>query len=713
VPTRILLLCLLLTGAIAPAQTRYTLENEWVRLTVDGKASLLELTNKKTGRNYAGGKPLWRLYFDRGPAKDNEVLAATATPSIKADRKKDLLTISYAGLAEGRNPLPCRLSLEIRLVKDDIKFAASLSHTDPALIIRELQYPLIGALNLAPDQVYINSTLGGQRFENPKQVVRNYQKANYPPYYTPEQHFYQMDLTYPDRVGLSMNFFAYANAQEGLYVGSHDPTFQSTGQGMRLYDGYENLEAGLYKYPHLLAGKTWQNDSYVVSPYSGTWHVAARKYRAWADSWFAHTPAPPWVQRMKGWQRIIMRHQYGETFFTYDDLPRVYRDGQSVHLNTVLLHGWTRDGHDNYYPEYIPDEAQGGEKAFKQAVADFQANGGHVLLYYNGRLIDKATEYYKNAGRGLTIKDSHGAEYQEAYRFRGAGSFTGSYANRTFAIADPAHPDWTKRIIGMADQALAYGCHSVFYDQMGAGDYPTWRTEGGYAIPQMTTAVDKARLLKAVKDHIRAKDPNMALGTELLSDCVAQHADYIHAQYGAAGVTNDWEKTGTKPKSNHFIDLFRYTFPEVILSDREIRDDTDIERRVNHTVLKGLRNDVEIYRCRATISAAPHYQGYLAQVNALKDKYLDLLVAGTYRDTDGIEWDNPEIDARCFVTGNRLAVVLAQSHLASASTRLQVPGYRFVESAGVGTYAVEPGGGQPAVQLGKHGLAVAVFERTH
>ena len=49
-----------------------------------------------------------------------------------------------------------------------------------------------------------------------------------------------------------------------------------------------------------------------------------------------------------------------------------------------------------------------------------------------------------------------------------------------------------------------------------------------------------------------------------------------------------------------FIDWARYTFPEVPLSDRDIRDDGDIPRRVNHAVLKGLRNDIEIYRAVAT-----------------------------------------------------------------------------------------------------------------
>ena len=36
---------------------------------------------------------------------------------------------------------------------------------------------------------------------------------------------------------------------------------------------------------------------------------------------------------------------------------------------------------------------------------------------------------------------------------------------------------------------------------------------------------------------------------------------------------------------------------------------------------KLLRNDIEIYRCRDLIDKTPHYQAYLAQVNAIKGKY--------------------------------------------------------------------------------------------
>jgi hypothetical protein len=170
-----------------------------------------------------------------------------------------------------------------------------------------------------------------------------------------------------------------------------------------------------------------------------------------------------------------------------------------------------------------------------------------------------------------------------------------------------------------------------------------------------------------------------------------------------------WEKSGDKPEPRGFLDWFRYIFPEVILTDREIRDDTDIERRVNHAVLKGLRTDVEIYRCRKTIQEAPHYAGYLTRANRLRQKYADLLLEGRYVDTDGFAWDNPEIEARAFVNGSKVAVVLTQSHRETLSTRVQLAGGTLLEHDSIGDVFVQETSNDIMLRLPRHSLAVLVF----
>jgi len=241
----------------------------------------------------------------------------------------------------------------------------------------------------------------------------------------------------------------------------------------------------------------------------------------------------------------------------------------------------------------------------------------------------------------------------------------------------------------------------VFYDQLGYCEPSSdWETGGEFAIPNTRIMADKADTLKAIHDHLDARgNPDFALGTECFTDVTAQHVDYIHKITGSTG-------------AGGFTEWGRYTFPEVVISDREIRDDTDIPRRVNHAMLKGLRSDIEIYRCRDLIDNTPNYQRYLAQINRLRDKYSDLLLLGMFRDTDGFKNENSKVQASCFVNGNRMAVVATQSSEKIAATRIDVPGYSFQESASVGQVGITaaPEGGR-TVRLDQYGLAILVYQK--
>jgi len=52
---------------------------------------------------------------------------------------------------------------------------------------------------------------------------------------------------------------------------------------------------------------------------------------------------------------------------------------------------------DNGYPDsyFVSDPAQGGDAALKKAIGDFKQGGGKVILYYNGKLIDTESNFYR------------------------------------------------------------------------------------------------------------------------------------------------------------------------------------------------------------------------------------------------------------------------------------------------------------------------------
>ena len=164
-----------------------------------------------------------------------------------------------------------------------------------------------------------------------------------------------------------------------------------------------------------------------------------------------------------------------------------------------------------------------------------------------------------------------------------------------------------------------------------------------------------------------------------------------------------------------WLRFFRYTFPEIVYTDRGLRDDVDVPRHVNYTVLDGQRNDIEIYRCRGIISDTPVYQAYLKQVNDIKERYKECLLLGTYKDIFGFTCSNDMLDARAFVSedGGKMAVAVAHQDMKNAakmSAVIEVPGYRFVESMTTGNGRVYDRFGK-RVSLEQYDMAVLLYEK--
>jgi hypothetical protein len=120
----------------------------------------------------------------------------------------------------------------------------------------------------------------------------------------------------------------------------------------------------------------------------------------------------------------------------------------------------------------------------------------------------------------------------------------------------------------------------------------------------------------------------------------------------------------------------------------------------------------KIYRCRDLIDKTPNYRQYLTRANKLKDQYSYLLLEGKYCDTDYFSVSNKDVQARSFVNGNRMAVVLTQSTRDVASARVSVPEYIYKESSGIGDIKVDAGfDGAPGITIERDGLVVLIFEK--
>ena len=682
----------------------YIMSNENMSVAIGKDGKLYSLCNVHTGHDYASNKGdyLWRIYYDTHFEEEIQVLGEEQ--SVEVSQSGNTITLHYPSVKAYDNELKFDVTLKIVLEADKVRFEAALENNEPHTVIRELQYPLIRDIQCPADHKLYVAHAGGKLHDDPIKTISDQSPKHY---FRPEQYFYEYYIRYGYCV--FMNCFGLLGKEQGLYFGSHDNTFQDTTHGLRVYKREEGdfdvLELGFYKYPHALYGDEWKCDANVVSPYNGTWHNAADIYRTWANEWFDYKPAPEWVQKMRSWQRVIFKHQCGEYLFHYPDLyGRLKEVDKTINSNTVFMFGWWNEGHDHGNPDYSEDLSQGGDKALKEAIAKYREDGSHLLLYYNGKLIDRESRYYKSGmGDKVCRHDITGAPMLERYKFTGHGSYLNVYGGRTFAVATMMNPEWNKELAKMQDRAYELGASSVFYDQLGFVERESadWDTSREFPVPDVFAIQKRMQVLKILRERYIDKAPEFALGTESTVDALAQYVAYTHGH------------PSNKDSKTRWMNFFRYAFPEFIFSERGHRDDRDVKWHVNYTLLDGQRVDIEIYRSRDLIDKCPIYQAYLNEANIIKEKYEDMLLCGRYVDVIGFENDNEDVTAHAFLSkdGQKMAVVAANQlrEKSTLYTSIVVPGYRYVEHSTLGDALVDQQG--KSITLNQYDLAVLVFEK--
>ena len=92
-------------------------------------------------------------------------------------------------------PLAFELELTITIEDGLVRFACEVSNDQPHTIIRELQYPLVGDIQLPDDFKLLTTHHGGQLWPNAKRYV--YAAGNRTSYAAPAQFFRDTSVRYP------------------------------------------------------------------------------------------------------------------------------------------------------------------------------------------------------------------------------------------------------------------------------------------------------------------------------------------------------------------------------------------------------------------------------------------------------------------------------------------------------------------------------------
>ncbi len=548
----------------------------------------------------------WRVFMDDGYEREILVKSSSQKGSVRISGVRT--DVVYEGLVDekGRR-YDVILAVHIEKKVTGIEMWADVENRgDPR--VNEVQLPFVD-LSVACDEdrskdvLYRPSGLG-ERLENPWAALgkshSEYMTADYREIWSP--------LVYPRP--LSMAWQGIETGGHFLYLGRHDGEFRSCvfNAGVNPRNAAPRLIMSVCHYPLALAGEKIETARSILALSEGDWREGSDRYGEWARATF-YKPArkPEWVKRFTGWQRVILRHQFGEVFWKYADLPRLYEEGARFGLDCLMVFGWWKGCFDNGYPLYEPDPELGGAEGLSEAIKAIQDMGGRVALYTNGILIDLISDYYKTTGERIASKDIDGNAYIDHYRFADSGTVLRTFGYKSFAKACMSNPEWRDKLLENGRVKLSFGADSIFYDQIGGHHcWLCFDKKHPHGNRGDTEPRSRAATFAALRGLLSG---DRALGSENTVDLFAPYLDYHHGC-----------DLGNWYAENCFPQLFLRTFPEAIMTNRFIHDcREDYKFQLNHAFAMGYRFDVSIYRGRVVgIAGEPDYARHVAKLIALK-----------------------------------------------------------------------------------------------
>lgn len=612
----------------------YILKSDLMTYAMNSKGEVCSIINGYNGHEYCV-KPgeTFKLIYREGEQEERPVFGSLQTPEITADGNK--LTVVYSKLISDNRELDIKLIFNYELSGDTLTTSYKVENNSDVLVAEVQFTPLSGihSLNGNPKADYIMwpKTQGLKVAAPALSDLSTY--AGYRKY---ERHDFlhtDLDCLYPG--GASMQYYVLCNDDEGIYVGCHDKTHQTICMHVERNVKDNTLRIGINKYPFAEQGETYVSEPIVYTMLNGDWHLGAKIYRKWSESIGWKAPdSPEWAKQFQGWLRCIFRTHHGEYNWKYKDIPRLFDQAQEYGLNTIFVLGWPKGGFARRWPDYVVDPEQGGAEELKKAIDYVHSKGGKLLMFLSYFLIDRKSDFYtKEGGDSATIKDIWGEEIPFRETYCGEATYR-KLPNQPMPMfgSCPGSDLWEEKMKKSANYCLELGADGVLYDLGGMLPYFCFSKEHDHEKPNFSYAT-KDKRFAALRANVRSHGTERIISQEHCVDIFAQSMDIIHS--------TGFHASGVPRNKKQMLEYFRYTFPEIMLTNRSMgMDEDNYVENINYTFIYGLAYDMTIYRCCGDLNDIPNYAAYMSQAIKLREKYSKYFYGGKFIDTDGVSVDS-------------------------------------------------------------------------
>lgn len=554
----------------------------------------------------------WRLILDDGLKKEIPVLSNMQKGRVK--QSAGGLLVEYDSLlSDYGDTYPVHFTIRIETEGGLLKFIPTIDNKDAVVRVNECFCPMADFKKfLGPKE---NDVLywpqgPGARYTDPWTMM----EAKAPAYYSHDEHETFMDLVYPRA---SMSWFGVESGNGFLYVARYDKDMRFCFLSVRHRIHDDNLTFGIDHWPMALPGEKLQLPSSVVGFMDGDWRDGAKIYRQWADANFFKAPkVDPWVRNLTGFQRIIMRSQYGLDYYKPQDLPAMYEAGAKYGIKTLFLFAWWKGGMDRDYP-YYEEAYPGAFKDLADNIKKVQEMGGRVILECNCHFLDPQVDYYEKFGHEVEILDINGDPLAKYFGYNGRGELREKFGSKLFYLACTGTQRWRDQLMGQIRLLDSLGADCLFADCFGFCPFQPCFNKGHEHGPRVDQEWIYHRIFFGDASKY-AYDRGKVFATEGVTDIAGVYTQFMHGNIAA----------DFKIKTDDYPQMFAYTFPELIFTERNIySSDGRFDRQLRNALTMGARLDAQLWVCRADISKDPKYAEmigwYTDRLNEHGDFYYD------------------------------------------------------------------------------------------
>ena len=606
---------------VVKAQPNHPFENKNTSCTIDlNNGSLKTLTNKKTGWKVISDEKFAQSFTMRITLPDGSSCAIDGKTQEKPEVEinGNQITLTWSNLRCNNTNLEIGFIGKIDFNDNEgLIYSGEVKNNSDA-VVENLVWPYVGDVSI-PE--------GSEKFQQ--------QNINYGNLTATELYPGLNNIN--GYCALPINSFSlYNNMKEGLYISSKDKDLNEYISCMSKIipeDGLSQIIGGawskknsgernkmrmeilvtrmIYTQPH----SNTKLVDVVLTPYTGTWHIAVDIYKAWRATWFAPPHRPDWITHVNAWQQLQINSSEDYLNFPYRELVSYAEDCKKYGVNAIQLTGWNRGGQDRYVNSYDTDPRLGTAEDLKKAIAECNKIGVNILLFTKFSWVDvTADEFpaYKNYiawDQNLEEADHGGYTYNTFTQFKGISL-------RRFKVLCMSDDSCRATIRKEFQKCLDLGAQGMVYDenQHQAGHWMCFNPNHSHKEPAFL---------------YRGAD---LLGHDFLEMTKKQNPDFFMAGEACYDLLSKYYGIYTREDVTHTA-VMRYIDSELPIACAVV-DHYD-KNKINSCLRCRYSISYEPRNFKGRLSEFPRIMEYGQKVDNLRRKYSDFLWDGEYRDVLG------------------------------------------------------------------------------